>query len=170
MIARVTKGHGFADLARNLEIGRNDANHSDRVVWTDARNLPTDDPHTASLLMRATAAQSARTEKPVYHIALSFNPEDAVDRATMVQVDRLMNDLGPSAQAVSRATKARKLPAPPRPPGSLKLARRSPNHHSNRSASVGLTDAARHAGSIAAPSATIVSRVLATVSVVPSTA
>lgn len=45
--------------------------------------------------MRATAAQSARTEKPVYHIALSFSPENAVDRATMVQAaDGLMNDLG----------------------------------------------------------------------------
>ncbi|MGH7577883.1 MAG: relaxase/mobilization nuclease domain-containing protein [Longimicrobiales bacterium] len=80
-------------LSRNR--GRDDGDRSDRVLWTEARNLPTDDPHTASVLMRATAAQSARTEKPVYHIALSFSPENAVDRATMVQAaDGLMNDLG----------------------------------------------------------------------------
>lgn len=88
------KGRGFAGLARYLETGRT-GNDPDRVDWIEARNLPTTDPETASLLMRATAARSDRTEKPVYHIALSFDPKDAVDRATMVRVvDRLLSDLG----------------------------------------------------------------------------
>ncbi len=67
-----------------------------RVVSSGSRrNLPTNDPQTAGLLMRATAAQSDRIQKPVYHIALSFDPDDAVDRATMLRVaDRLLRDLG----------------------------------------------------------------------------
>lgn len=91
MIGKVMKGRGFA---RYLELGR-DGNASDRVEWIEARNLPTDDPHTASLLMLATAAQSVRVQKPVYHVALSFDPDDGVDPSTMVHVaDRLLNDLG----------------------------------------------------------------------------
>jgi hypothetical protein len=94
MIGKVIRGRGFAGLARYLELGRN-GNLPGRVAWIEARNLPTHDPQTASLLMRATAAQSDRIQKPVYHIALSFDPDDAVDRATMLRVaDRLLRDLG----------------------------------------------------------------------------
>lgn len=94
MIGKVIRGRGFAGLARYLELGRN-GNDPGRVEWIEARNLPTNDPQTASLLMRATAAQSDRIQKPVYHIALSFDPDDAVDRATMLRVaDRLLRDLG----------------------------------------------------------------------------
>ena len=94
MIGKVIRGRGFGGLARYLELGRN-GNDPDRVDWIEARNLPTNDPQTASLLMRATAAQSDRVQKPVYHIALSFDPDDAVDRATMLRVaDRLLRDLG----------------------------------------------------------------------------
>lgn len=70
MIGKVMKGRGFTALARYLETGR-DENAADRVEWIEARNLPTNDPETASLLMRATAAQSNRVQRPVYHIALS---------------------------------------------------------------------------------------------------
>ncbi len=93
MIGKVMKGRGFTGLARYLETGR-DENSSDRVEWIEARNLPTNDPETASLLMRATASQSNRVQRPVYHIALSFDPEDEVDQETMVRVaDRLLTDL-----------------------------------------------------------------------------
>lgn len=78
MIAKVTKGRAFASLARYLETG-----NADRVAWTETRNLSTDDPHTASRLMQMTAERSARAEKPVYHIALSFDPHDA-DRKSVV--------------------------------------------------------------------------------------
>lgn len=94
MIGKVMKGRGFTGLARYLESGH-DANSPDRVEWIEARNLPTNDPQTASLMMRATAAQSVRVEKPVHHIALSFDPDDGADRAMMVRVaDRLLDDLG----------------------------------------------------------------------------
>jgi hypothetical protein len=36
--------------------------------------------------MRATAAQSDRVVKPVYHLALSFDPSDPVDRPIMERV------------------------------------------------------------------------------------
>lgn len=45
--------------------------------------------------MRATAAQSDRVVKPVYHIALSLDPGDTVDRATMARVaGRVLDRLG----------------------------------------------------------------------------
>ncbi|MGH7577475.1 MAG: relaxase/mobilization nuclease domain-containing protein, partial [Longimicrobiales bacterium] len=94
MIGKVMKGRGFAGLARYLETGRA-GDSPDRVEWVEARNLPTNDPETASLIMRATAAQSDRVQKPVYHIALSFDPDDGADQAMMIRVaDRLLSDLG----------------------------------------------------------------------------
>ena len=68
MIGKVMNGRGFGGLARYLESGKT-GNHPERVEWIEARNLPTSDPRTASLLMRATAAQSDRVQKPVYHLA-----------------------------------------------------------------------------------------------------
>jgi hypothetical protein len=94
MIGKVMNGRGFGGLARYLESGKT-GNHPERVEWIEARNLPTSDPRTASLLMRATAAQSDRVQKPVYHLAISFDPADPVDRTTMHQVaERLLADLG----------------------------------------------------------------------------
>jgi hypothetical protein len=41
--------------------------------------------------MRATAAQNVRVQQPVYHLALSFDPGDVVDRAAMEHVaDRVL--------------------------------------------------------------------------------
>jgi hypothetical protein len=94
VIAEVMRGRGFSGLARYLETGK-DGNSEQRVEWIEARNLPTTDPRTAGLLMRATAAQSHRTERPVYHVALSFDPADRIDPAKMSAVaDRLLRDLG----------------------------------------------------------------------------
>ncbi len=45
--------------------------------------------------MRATAGQNVRVKEPVYHLALSFDPGDAVDRAAMERVaDRVLETLG----------------------------------------------------------------------------
>ncbi len=49
----------------------------------------------AATFMRATAARSDRIEKPVYHVVLSFDPGDAVERATMERVaNRMLERLG----------------------------------------------------------------------------
>lgn len=94
MIAVSSSGRSFQALARYLAAGR-DGDNPDRVAWTVGRNLPTDEPELAATFMRATAARSDRVEKPVYHIAISFDPGDSVDRATMERVaDRVLERLG----------------------------------------------------------------------------
>ena len=94
MIGKVRRGSGFAGLLRYLETGKDGAS-PDRVDWVEARNLPTEDPSTAGILMRATAHESDRVEKPVYHLSISFDHGDRVNRRTMVAVaDRVLSDLG----------------------------------------------------------------------------
>jgi len=84
----------------------------ERVAWTAARNLPTDDPELAAQLMRATAAQSARVEKPVYQIVVGFVARDPVDRELMERVaDRVLERLGLSEhQAILVAHRDRPHP------------------------------------------------------------
>ena len=85
-----SSARSFGALARYLVDGRS-GNDPERVAWSTSRNLPTDDPELAGKIMRATAAQNVRVDKPVYHLALSFDPNDAVDRATMERVaDRVI--------------------------------------------------------------------------------
>ncbi|NUR75345.1 MAG: relaxase/mobilization nuclease domain-containing protein, partial [Thermoleophilia bacterium] len=85
MIAVSSSGRSFRALAAYLVAGRS-GEERDRVAWSIGRNLPTDDPELAARFMRATASQNDRVEKPVYHIALSFDPNDPVDRAAMERV------------------------------------------------------------------------------------
>lgn len=75
MIAVSSKGQSFRALASYLAAGRT-GEERDRVDWSSARNLPTDDPELAGVFMRATAAQNVRVERPVYHLVLSFDPHD----------------------------------------------------------------------------------------------
>jgi hypothetical protein len=81
-------------LATYLRRGRS-GEEWDRVAWSSARNLPTDDPELAATFMRATAEQNTRVTVPVYHVAISFDPQDAVTRAQMEQVaDAVLQRLG----------------------------------------------------------------------------
>ena len=94
MIGVSSSSRSFKSLGRYLVLGRT-GDEQGRVAWSTARNLPTDDPELAAKIMRATAAQNVRTEQPVYHLALSFDPHDAVDRAKMERVaQRVINELG----------------------------------------------------------------------------
>jgi hypothetical protein len=94
MIAVSSSGMGFRALASYLVHGRTGLEEG-RIAWTSARNLPTADPTIAATLMRATAAQNVRVERPVYHFALAFDPHDPVDRAAMERVaDRVLARLG----------------------------------------------------------------------------
>lgn len=93
MIGVSSSGRTFQGLAKYLQTGRTGQEY-DRVAWAAARNLPTDDPELAAKIMRATAVQNARVEQPVYHIALSFDPGDSVNRTTMERVaDRVLSAL-----------------------------------------------------------------------------
>lgn len=94
MIAVSSSGKNFRALARYLAAGRS-GQERDRVAWSVGRHLPTDDPELGATIMRATAAQSTRVEKPVYHLTISFDPTDAVDRGTMEAVAvRVLERLG----------------------------------------------------------------------------
>lgn len=94
MIAVSSSGKSFRALAAYLATGRS-GEEQERVAWTASRNLPTSDPELAATFMRATAAQSDRIEKPVYHVVLSFDPNDGVDRTAMEQVaSRVLDRLG----------------------------------------------------------------------------
>ena len=94
MIAVSSSGKSFRALASYLVRGRT-GEEQGRVAWTVSRNLPTSDPELAATFMRATAGRSDRVEKPVYHIALSFDPGDRVERATMEQVaSKVLERLG----------------------------------------------------------------------------
>jgi hypothetical protein len=94
VIAVSSSGKSFRALAAYLAAGRT-GEERDRVAWSAARNLPTNDPELAATFMRATAAQSAKVEKPVYHVVLSFDPTDVPDRAMMEKVaDKVLHRLG----------------------------------------------------------------------------
>ena len=95
MIGKVNRlGSGFRGIVSYLETGTN-GKQRDRVEWIDTRNLPTADPQTAACIMRATADLSVRTQKPVYHLSISFDPADPVNRAAMRAVaDRVLDELG----------------------------------------------------------------------------
>ena len=93
MIAVSSSSRSFAALGKYLVVGR-DKVEEGRVAWTSARNLPTNDPELAAKIMRATASQNVRVSQPVYHLALSFDPRDVVDRATMERVaDHVLQEL-----------------------------------------------------------------------------
>ncbi|HEY0154826.1 MAG TPA: relaxase/mobilization nuclease domain-containing protein, partial [Longimicrobium sp.] len=96
MIGEAGVGNGFMGLANYFEHGYRDSLvEPDLVDWVESRNLPTSHPQAAARIMRATARDSTRTRKPVYHLSISFDPSDPVDRATMRQVaDRTLRDLG----------------------------------------------------------------------------
>src|SRR3989441_4500912 len=94
MIGVSSSNKSFRVLARYLAEGRT-GEEQNRVAWVASRNLPTDDPELAARIMRATAGQNVRVKEPVYHLALSFDPGDAVDRVAMERVaDRVLETLG----------------------------------------------------------------------------
>lgn len=94
MIAKTSSGANFLTLGRYLAAGRS-GTEQERVAWSVGRNLPVDDPEVAATIMRATAQQSARVERPVYHLSISFDPNDQPTRAMMEAVaDRVLHRLG----------------------------------------------------------------------------
>ena len=94
MIAVSSKSRSFESLGKYLVTAK-DGDERDRVAWSASRNLPTDDPELAAKIMRGTAAQNVRVGQPVYHLTISFDPGDPVDRAAMERIaDRVIATLG----------------------------------------------------------------------------
>jgi len=80
-------GKDFAGLRRYLMEGKQGAEKDpSRVAWITTRNLATADPEIATKVMTATAALSVRVERPVYHLIVSWHPEEDPGREDMEQV------------------------------------------------------------------------------------
>jgi hypothetical protein len=94
MIGLASRGKSFGGLAGYLLIG-SDRKTPERVDWVATRNLASEDPDVAPHIMKATAAQSKRVQKPVYHLIISWDETDAPEPSQMADVmDKSLERLG----------------------------------------------------------------------------
>ena len=97
MIGKIPRpGRGFRGSFQYLMHGKRDADRDpERLAWMETRNLFVEDPDKIPSMMRATAAQSKKCQKPVYHMIISWRPDEAPSDVTMREVaDRALFDLG----------------------------------------------------------------------------
>jgi hypothetical protein len=95
MIGNPYKGRGFKGLLRYLHEGRKGEENPHRVIWSEARNLPDNDPMVVAGIMQATAELSRRVKKPVYHLPISWPPDEQPSKEVQMQVaETLIADLG----------------------------------------------------------------------------
>lgn len=97
MLAKVPRpGKSFTGLRRYLLLGSRDTAHNpSRVAFVATRNLATDDPVLATKIMTATAALSVRTVRPVYHLVISFHPDEQPSEKMMHTIAQTtLTDLG----------------------------------------------------------------------------
>lgn len=80
MIGKSGTGGSFKGLSNYLEGGGQEA---EKMEWKEVRNLADDHPGHYTRMMEDTAEMS-RAEKPVYHLSVSYSPEDNPSRAAMV--------------------------------------------------------------------------------------
>ena len=95
MIASITSGKSFRGLIGYLFHGR-DGKRENRAMWCETRNLPpTTEPMLIRRIFRATANLNLRTQKPVYHIALTFAPTDTVEKPQAIRIiDAFLEKIG----------------------------------------------------------------------------
>ncbi|MBM57662.1 relaxase/mobilization nuclease domain-containing protein [Hyphomonas sp.] len=94
MIGLASRGKSFGGLAGYLLAG-SDRKTPERVDWVATRNLASEDPDVAPHIMKATAAQSKRVQKPVYHLIISWDEKDAPEPEQMADVmDKSLERLG----------------------------------------------------------------------------
>lgn len=92
------KGRSFKGVAAYIVHDPDRAKTAERVLFTDTRNLRTDDPEKAAKVMAYTAAHAAhlkqaagikaggrKSENPVYHFSLSWVPGEQPTKADMLQ-------------------------------------------------------------------------------------
>lgn len=96
MIGKIPRpGKGFRGSFDYLMQGKRAERDPDRLAWMETRNLFVDNPDRIPSMMRATAAQSKKCQKPVYHMIISWRPDEAPSDVTMREVaDRALLDLG----------------------------------------------------------------------------
>ena len=95
MIAVCHTSACFKTLARYLETPKKHRENTSRVEWTETRNLVcTDTMQDIAWEMTVVARGSGRVQKPVYHLSISWAPEDDPTRDQMVAIsDQLRYDL-----------------------------------------------------------------------------
>lgn len=88
-------GTGFRGVVNYLMRGkRGAAMDPARVAWAETRNLLVDEPDLAPKIMRNTAERSARCERPVYHLVVSWRRDEQPSPELMRQVgDTTLADL-----------------------------------------------------------------------------
>lgn len=95
MIGNPYKGASFKGLIRYLYEGRKGEENPHRVIWSETRNLGSSKPMVVANIMRATTELSRGTKKPVYHLPISWPPEEQPTREVQMQVaEQLIADLG----------------------------------------------------------------------------
>lgn len=95
MIGNPYKGRSFKGLVRYLHHGRANDPKPHRVIWSEGRNIATTDDKVVPAIMIATAALSSGVKKPVYHLPISWPPEEKLPKEAQLQVaDQLLADLG----------------------------------------------------------------------------
>ena len=90
MIGAASTGASFQALGTYL------VGDESRVGWVETRNTLASDPRAVvAEMQRDVTLSRSRVEKPVYHLALSFDPTDAPTRDELRgAVDRTLQDLG----------------------------------------------------------------------------
>lgn len=95
MIGNPYKGRSFKGIVRYLHHGRVNDPKPHRVVWSEGRNIATTSDKAVPAIMAATAALSNGVQKPVYHLPISWPPDERLSKDVQLQVtDRLLADLG----------------------------------------------------------------------------
>ncbi len=89
MLAAVMPPHNdFHALARYLILGKSGQGSPDRVAWTFAQKLPTDDPLLAATYMQATAEKSRRCTNAAYHTIISWHEHERPSAEVMQEIAR----------------------------------------------------------------------------------
>lgn len=92
MIGKARTGRSFEGLQNYLLCGSKETEH--RVAWVNTRNLP-EDPELAAGVMEATALESRRVQKPVYHLSLSVPPDERLSERELREIaETVLRDLG----------------------------------------------------------------------------
>lgn len=100
MLAKIAPAsNDFHALARYLVSGRPGTTpNPNRVAWTYAQNLPTNEPDLAATYMQATAQLSARIRNAAYHLMIAWHERERPDAELMQTVARRTLELAGLAE------------------------------------------------------------------------
>lgn len=88
-------GRGFRGSFNYLLRGKRDNENPERLAWMETRNLFVSDSEKIPRMMRATASQSLRCQKPVYHFLISWREDEAPADTSMREIaDQALADMG----------------------------------------------------------------------------